>query len=264
VEQAANDDSIQALVLRVDSPGGSMLASEVVFEQLLELKAMGKPLIVSMSSLAASGGYYIAMPADEIWASESTLTGSIGVGALIPTVQRGLNTLGISVDGIGTTRMSGQFRIDRELGEDARQLVQMSVEDAYRVFIGKVADQRGMSVERVNNLARGRVWVGTDALELGLVDNLGGLDEAIEAAAQRANLAEGDYGVTYIERDLNFREMLILEFASTAKSALKTLGFSARRTVLDRVLATVQSELGFLEALNDPRGLYYHCFCVLP
>ncbi len=268
VSQAVMDESIKAVVLRVDSPGGSMFASEVVFAQLQRLKSVGKPLVVSMSTVAASGGYYIAMPADEIWASESTITGSIGVGALVPTIQRGLDSLGIHVDGIGTTRLSGQLRLDRELGDDARQLIQLSIEDAYRTFIGKVADQRDMSVERVDYLARGRVWIGSDALELGLVDQLGGLDQAIESAAELAGLAEGDYGVTYIEQALSLGEMLALEFAVTVRHVMNWFGYDhmgrSNQTILARVMTGVQRELNFFEKLNDPRGIYYHCFCELP
>jgi protease-4 len=267
VSQAVMDESIKAVVLRVDSPGGSMFASEVVFAQLQRLKSVGKPLVVSMSTVAASGGYYIAMPADEIWASESTITGSIGVGALVPTIQRGLDTLGIHVDGIGTTRLSGQLRLDRELGDDARRLIQLSIEDAYRTFIGKVADQRDMSVERVDYLARGRVWVGSDALELGLVDQLGGLKQAIESAAERAGLAEGDYGVTYVEQALSLSEMLALEFAVTVRHVMNWIGLDpgrVNRTVLARIMSGIQRELNFFEKLNDPRGIYYHCFCELP
>lgn len=263
VNQAANDDSIKALVLRVDSPGGSMFASQVVFEQLQRLKDMGKPLIVSMSSVAASGGYYIAMLADEIWASESTITGSIGVGALIPTFQRSLDSLGIHVDGIGTAPLSGQFRPDRELGEDARELVQMAINDAYRVFVGKVADARGMSVERAGDIAEGRVWIGSDALDLGLVDELGGLEPAVAAAARLAGLTEGDYGIKYVEPPLTLRERLILELAVRATGLVRTLG--AQTTgLLARLLDRVENEIGLLANLNDPRGLYYHCFCQLP
>ena len=267
VNQAANDDSIKALVLRVDSPGGSMFASQVVFEQLQRLKDMGKPLIVSMSSVAASGGYYIAMLADEIWASESTITGSIGVGALIPTFQRSLDSLGIHVDGIGTAPLSGQFRPDRELGEDARELVQMTIDDAYRVFVGKVADARGMSVERAGDLAEGRVWIGSDALDLGLVDELGGLEPAVAAAARLAGLTEGDYGIKYVEPPLTLRERLILEFAVRATGLVRVLGtrLGAPTTdLLARLLDRVEHEIGVLANLNDPRGLYYHCFCQLP
>ena len=155
VSQAADDDSIKALVLRIDSPGGSMFASEVIYDELERMKAGGKPLVASMSATAASGGYYISMPADEIWAGKSTITGSIGVGALIPTFQRTLDSLGVNIDGYGTTSLSGQLRLDRELGDDARELFQLGVEEAYRVFLDKVAESREMSIERVRNVAQG-------------------------------------------------------------------------------------------------------------
>jgi protease-4 len=157
-----------------------------------------------MSSVAASGGYYIAMPADEIWASSSTITGSIGVGALLPTVQRGLEQLGIHVDGFGTTKLAGQLRLDRPLGEDARRVLTASVEDAYRIFVSQVATARDLTAERADSIARGRVWIGADGKELGLVDSLGGLDDAVQAAASRAGLDEGSYGRTYIEPELSF------------------------------------------------------------
>ena len=268
VEKAADDDSIKALVLRIDSPGGSMFASEVAFGQLKRFKRLGKPLVVSMSSTAASGGYYIAMMADEIWASESTITGSIGVGALVPTFQRTLDSLGIHVDGIGTTRLAGQFRTDREFGEEASAVLQMSVDQAYRVFIGKVAAERNLSEGRVENLAQGRVWIGSDALELGLVDQLGGLDEAVVAAAERAGLTTGNYSIRYIESELSLKERIALELTIQGQRIAQTFGVvsSSRPTfgLLESVVASVERELGWLARLNDPRGLYFHCFCQLP
>ena len=268
VRQAASDDSIKALVLRVDSPGGSMFASEVVYGQLRRLKLRGKPLVVSMSSTAASGGYYIAMPADEIWASESTITGSIGVGALIPTFQRTLDAFGVHVDGFGTTKLAGQFRVDREFGKDARKLLQMSVDEAYRVFIGKVAAARNMSAGRVGNIAQGRVWIGSDALELGLVDKLGGLDDAVASAAELAGLDEGEYSIKYVEAELTLRERITLGFMVRASGIMQSFGFSThdtdRHNLLTQFIARIEDELGWLAKLNDPRGLYYHCFCQLP
>lgn len=268
ISRAASDDSIKALVLRIDSPGGSMFASEVVFGELQRLKLNGKPLVVSMSSTAASGGYYIAMTADEIWASESTITGSIGVGALVPTFQRTLDSLGVHVDGFGTTKLAGQFRIDREFGEDARALLQMSVDEAYRVFIGKVAAERNLSTGRVDNLAQGRVWIGSDALELGLVDQLGGLDDAVASAAERAGLSEGEYSIEYVEADLTLRERIALELTLRVSGFARAFGVGTRGKdqpdLLKQVVAAIENELGWLAMLNDPRGLYYHCFCQLP
>lgn len=267
IRQAAEDESVKAVVLQVDSPGGSMFASEVVFDQLEELKASGRPLLVSMSSVAASGGYYIAMQADQIYASETTVTGSIGVGALFPTFQRGLNYLGVNVDGFGTTNLKGQFRPDRELGSDAREAIQVTVEEAYRLFVQKVADSRGMSFDRADSVARGRVWIGRDAFELGLVDELGGIEDAIDAAAKKAGLEEGEFGVKFVEKELTFQERLALEFAVRGSSVAQALGLlpdlgstALLGGLVDRVGRTIERWAG----LNDPRGLYYHCFCDIP
>jgi protease-4 len=265
IRESSMDDSISAVVLRIDSPGGSMFASQVINDELELLKAAGKPLVASMSSVAASGGYYIAMPADEIWASSSTITGSIGVGALLPTVQRGLEQLGIHVDGFGTTRLAGQLRLDRPLGEDARRVLTASVEDAYRIFVGQVATARDMTAERADSIARGRVWIGADGKELGLVDSLGGLDDAVRAAASRAGLDEGSYGRTYIEPELSFSQQLAAEFIMRTVRVLTALGLRDPEVVpsalLRRVVRSIDREIKALTALNDPRSLYYHCFC---
>jgi len=268
IDQAANDDRVKALVLRVDSPGGSMFASEVIFERLRQLKLKGKPFVVSMSSVAASGGYYISMLADRILASETTITGSIGVGALMPTFQRSLDTIGIHVDGLGTTSLSGQFRPDRELGPQAREFLQLSVEEAYRVFVSKVAEARGMSFERMNNLAQGRVWAGSDALDVGLIDGIGGLGDAIRSAAELAGLAEDTYDVQTIEPELTFGEQMALQFFGEVVSLLKVSGISLdsglSHSLAGRLMTRMEHELGQFAALNDPRGIYYHCFCTLP
>jgi len=264
VREAALDDSVQAVVLRVDSPGGSMFASEVVFDQLNQLKATGKPLVASMASVAASGGYYIAMPADEIWANSTTISGSIGVGAMFPTVQRALSKMGVTIDGFGTTSLTGQLTPGRELGEDARQLLQLSTQNAYQTFIGKVAESRDMSVERADGIARGRVWVGTDALEIGLVDELGDIDDAIRSAAERAGLEDGSYGVTWPKAELSLAERIILQYARlltrAAPSWLNIFGGSSAPGV-DTVLNVLGREFARFAEWNDPRGIYYHCFC---
>ena len=135
IREARLDDDVKALVLRIDSPGGSVLASEEIYRELLALKAAGKPLVVSMGDLAASGGYYIAAPADEIWASPATITGSIGIFAIIPTIDRSLDKLGVHVDGVGTTPLSGQLRLDRPLGERAKMLLQSSISHGYDEFL---------------------------------------------------------------------------------------------------------------------------------
>ncbi|HHQ14982.1 MAG TPA: signal peptide peptidase SppA [Chromatiales bacterium] len=266
IRSVAADESIDALVLRVDSPGGSMMASEVVYQELRTLQESGLPLVVSMGSVAASGGYYISMPADRIFAAKTTITGSIGVGALVPTFQRGLESLGVHVDGIGTTPLSGQFSPEQGLGEDARRILQASVEDAYRVFIGRVSESRGMAPERVDNLARGRVWVGSDALDLELVDEIGGLQQAIDAAADLAGLEPGEFGVVPIEPELSLRERLAMSLVTRMQSLFGRLSLSQLSVLspaVERLLGNLGKELEWLGKLNDPRGLYALCFCDL-
>lgn len=264
VQRATEDDSIAAVVLRVDSPGGSMFASEVIYAELEVLKAAGKPFVVSMGSVAASGGYYISMLADEIWANPTTLSGSIGVGAMFPTFQRGLGSLGIHVDGIGTTSLTGQFDPLRELGVDMRQLIQLSTQDAYRVFVNKVAADRNMDPARVDEVAQGRVWIGTDALELGLIDQMGGLQDAIDAAANLAGLETGDFGIQYLDQELKLLERIVLRLVGFVRHAAAELGITmggGSSGPLEKFVRLIEQELSELTRWNDPRGLYYHCLC---
>ena len=163
IREARLDKDVKAVVLRVDSPGGSVLASEQIYRELLALHAAGKPLVVSMSGYAASGGYYIAAPADEIWASPATLTGSIGIFAIVPTVDKTLGKVGVSVDGVGTTPLSGQLRIDRPLGEEVRAFLQSQISRGYDEFVARVARGRNKTREQIDAIAQGRVWAGTDA-----------------------------------------------------------------------------------------------------
>jgi protease-4 len=224
-----------------------------------------------MSSVAASGGYYIAMPADEIWARNTTITGSIGVGALVPTVPRTLAKLGVHVDGFGTTRLAGQLRLDRPLGDDARRVLTASVEDAYRIFVSKVAESRDMTFEQADSIARGRVWIGADARERGLVDSIGGLDEAIAAAAVRAGLEKGAYGQRYLEPEQSLLQRLAIEIGAQAVRTADRLGMGPVLAglrgqpggILGEVLAGLDRELRVLARFNDPRGIYSHCLCVI-
>lgn len=271
IREARFDDSIKAVVLRIDSPGGSMFASEVILDEIEALKAEGKPVVASMSSVAASGGYYIAMPADEIWASDTTITGSIGVGAIVPTVQRGLESLGVNVDGIGTTKLAGQLRLDRPLGDDARRLLTAGVEDAYRIFVGKVAAARDLSFEQADAIARGRVWIGADAKQRGLIDKVGGLDESVAAAAALAGLEAGAYGRRYFEPAQTLLQRLAGELGAAGVRAANRLGLGdilsgmgrAQNGMAGRLLARLDRELELLDRFNDPRGMYFHCLCVI-
>jgi protease-4 len=186
IRQARLDHDVKALVFRVDSPGGSVLASEEIYRELVAFRGAGKPLVVSMSGYAASGGYYISAPADEIWASPATLTGSIGIFAIIPTVDKTLGKIGVSVDGVGTTALSGQLRIDRPLGAEARALLQSQINRGYDEFLARVARGRNKTREQVDAIAQGRVWAGADAHRIGLVDQLGSFNDALKAAARPA------------------------------------------------------------------------------
>lgn len=263
IRQAANNEEVTAVVLRVDSPGGSMFASEVLVDQLQVLKETGKPLVVSMSSVAASGGYYISMVADEIWASETTISGSIGVGATYPTFQRSLDAIGVHVDGFGTTPLTGELSQVRELGEEARKLLDVSVKSAYDVFIDKVAESRAMDRDRIESIAQGRVWIGGDAFEIGLIDQIGGIDDAIASAADMAGLEQDAYEVIYIERELSLGEQLLLQYARLF-GLLFSFGDAGTFGLSDRLrsfLTNIDQELRVLDNWNDPRGIYYHCLC---
>ena len=179
------------------------------------LRKAGKPVVVSMSTYAASGGYYISAAANQIFASPTTLTGSIGVFSVVPTFQHTLEKLGVKVDGIGTTPLAGDMRMDRTLDAAARQILQTSVEHAYAEFLHRVGEGRKKSVEEVDKIAQGRVWAGVDAQRIGLVDHLGGLKDATDAAAKLAELGS-DYEVDYIESEMSLREELLMQLRSEA------------------------------------------------
>ena len=262
IRRAADDDQVKALVLRVDSPGGSAFASDVILRELQVFQESDRPVVVSMGSVAASGGYWIAMAADEIWASPTTLTGSIGVGATLPTFERTLDWVGVHIDGVGTTELAGGFDITRDLSDGARALIDQSVRFTYDQFIAKVAEHRERTVDEVDRAARGRVWVGRAALDRGLVDRLGGLDEAVRSAAELAGLAEGDYRLEYVEQQLGFAERLLLDL--TARAAPLARAVAAQKQwpqTVSRWVEAAMEPLAFAERLNDPRGLYLYCFC---
>lgn len=260
VREARLNEKIKAVVLRVDSPGGSMLASEQIHRELEALKKSGKPLVVSMGDLAASGGYYIAVGANEIWASPATITGSIGVFAAIPTFGRTLDKVGVGVDGVGTTALSGQMRLDRPLGEDARVFLQATVERAYEVFLARVADGRRKPRDQVHAIAQGRVWAGTDARRLGLVDHLGSFDDAVKAAAKRAKLDR--YEVERIEPQLSWAEQLALQVKNRTLRGL--FGGSEGEHALTRSLRRLEPlerELARWSRMSARDNLYAYCFC---
>ena len=263
LRRARLDDSVKAVVLRVDSPGGSSFASEQILNEIEALQEGGKPVVASMGSLAASGGYWISMAADEIYARESTITGSIGIFGMFPTFQRSLDSIGVTTDGVGTTRWSGQFRADRELSTDTRDLIQRMTERGYDDFITKVSSHRGIDKDTVDGIAQGQVWTGTDALEFGLVDAIGGLDAAVGAAANLAGLSADSYGTKSFEQELGPTEQMIVNMLSGAARLGVDLPSTKRPSGTAEMIIGLLSEVAApLTRFDDPKGIYAHCFCV--
>jgi protease-4 len=263
IRNARMDENVRAVVLRVDSPGGSVSASEEIYQELRALKAAGKPLIVSMSTYAASGGYYISAPADEIWASPATITGSIGIFAIIPTVPRTLAKIGVNVDGVGTTPLSGQLRLDRPLGAPARALLQSTVERGYEEFIKRVANGRAKTPDQVDAIGQGRVWAGIDGKRLGLVDKLGSFDDAVRAAARRAKLTT--YDVRFIEPELTWAEQLAMQFKSSiARLMIRASGDNGALARVVHQFDPLAREVELLSHFTARDRLYAYCFCGVP
>jgi protease-4 len=258
LRDAREDDAIRAVVLRIDSPGGSVFASEVIRREIAALREEGKPVVASMSSLAASGGYYIAMDADRIVASRATHTGSIGIFAIFPTFERSLEKLGVHVDGVGTTALSGDFRLERSLSEASREIVQQSLEYEYRQFVSRVAQARRKDVEAVDAVAQGRVWAGEDALKHGLVDRLGGYDDAVELAAELAELGD-DYDVEVLETEMGISEALGLRLRAEVARIVVPLLPAAALPRLPDALAPLVAHSQRLSRLKDPRRLFNYC-----
>ncbi len=217
-----------------------------------------------MSSIAASAGYWISMAADEIFARESTITGSIGVFLMFPTVHRSLDRLGIATDGVGTTRWAGQFRLDTELSADARDFLQNFIDKGYDDFISMVAVYRDLEKEAVDAVAQGQVWTGADALGHGLIDSLGDLDDAVARAAELAELDA--YDTTYVERELNSTEQMLLELIGGVVSLgidVPMFERAGRSGLTDRLLSLVDGAVLPVLRFDDPRGMYSYCFCAV-
>ena len=212
IEDGVRNKGVKALVVRVDSPGGSVLASERIRQALLEAKARKVPIVVSMGSVAASGGYWVSTPADFIYAEPSTITGSIGVFGVLPSFQGTLQKLGIGADGVKTTPLSGEPDLLKGPSPEANQLMQAGVESMYGRFLGIVAASRHKTPQQVDQIAQGRVWDGGTAHQIGLVDAFGGMSEAIAKAADLAKLGD-ERGVRYLEPQPTFRDQLIEAFA---------------------------------------------------
>jgi protease-4 len=260
LKRALDDEEVQAVVLRVDSGGGSAFASEVIAEEIRRLQAAGKPVVASMGSVAASGGYWISMDADRIYASPTTITGSIGIFGMFPTFQRTLAAVGVANDGVGTTPWSGQLRPDREMSDETKALIQMLINDGYNDFVGGVASGRDLDADYVDQIGQGQVWTGEEALANGLVDELGGLDVAIAGAAELAGLDQ--YGQKLIELEMSPTQQLILDMLSVVRGVgIDPEAFTSGPTPVEVLANRFQELLAVVAQFNDPLGRYYYCFC---
>ena len=256
LREARNDDKVKAVVLRVNSPGGSAFASEVIRNEIDTLKAAGKPVVVSMSSVAASGGYWISMSADKIVAQPTTLTGSIGIFSVITTFEKGLNKLGVYTDGVGTSPFSG-VGLTTGLNDGASQALQLGIEHGYQRFISLVGKHRGMSVDQVDEVAQGRVWTGQDAMQRGLVDQMGDFDDAVILAAKLANMES--YNLYWVEEPLSPAQQFLQDLVGQAKVHLGLDISSVLPASLAPVARQITQDANLLSSFNDPKGQYAFC-----
>ncbi|MCG9712203.1 signal peptide peptidase SppA [Shewanella insulae] len=254
LRKARFDDKVKAVVLRVDSPGGSAFASEQIRQEVLALKAANKPVVVSMGTYAASGGYWISASADYIFATPTTLTGSIGIFGLVTTFEDSLAELGIHTDGVSTSGWTA-FSTTQGISDELKEIIQRHIERGYQDFISLVSEERGMEPEEVDKIAQGRVWSGKRALELGLVDELGDLQQAVTKAAELAKLEKFD--TKLIEQELSPQEQFIQEMFAQAFTYLPQS--LSQSSVVEQLLGQVSSVAEEFKAFDDPNGLYLYC-----
>ncbi len=260
LRKAREDENVKAVVLRVDSPGGSAFASDIIRDELLAIKASGKPVVASMGSLAASGGYWISAAADEIWAAPTTITGSIGIFGYFNTFEEAAAHWGIYTDGVGTTNLSPILATGiGPLPENVADIIQQSVEHGYDRFLTVVSEGRDLEKDYIDSVGQGRVWIGEAATELKLVDSIGGLDESIAAAARLAEIEDFDV-VEMTEQKTPFEKIL----SGLSASAVQVLGVdtvsSLRKTpTLAKVAGKVEEQIEFFGEFNDPNAVYARC-----
>jgi len=260
VRQARESKNVKAVVLRVNSPGGSAFASELIRREIELTKAAGKPVIVSMGDVAASGGYWISMNGDQIFAEPTTITGSIGIFGLFMNFPKTLAKLNVHTDGVGTTSLAGALDPRRALDPKVGEIIQSIIDKGYQNFITKVAAARKKKPEEIDAIARGRVWSGAQAKERGLVDQLGGLREATAAAAQAAKLGD-NYQVRYVEKSLSAWERFAVSLSNDASASfVQNLVPESMRTLLAQ--PDVQGQLKMLRSLDSNKvGVFAYCFC---
>jgi protease-4 len=276
IRQAREDAQIKSVVLRIDSPGGSAFGSELIRRELELTRASGKPVVVSMGSVAASGGYCISMASDEVIADQATITGSIGVFAILPTAEKVIEKLGIHTAGVTTTWLGDAGNPLRALDPRFGQVIQSSVNHIYADFTNKAAQARNMTPEAINEVAQGRVWTGLQAKERGLVDRIGNYNDALDSAARRAGLNAG-YRVAYIEQESSRFERMVGLFGIKAGSVIDALGLDqlglGRQASLGlavlppRAARDIVGEFAWLADLSESRKPFMvltHCLCTSP
>ncbi len=252
IDNALALDNLAALVLRINSPGGSVFASEVIRQKVLEVKASGLPVVVSMAGLAASGGYYIAADADEIWAQASTLTGSIGVFAAFPSVERLTAWAGISNDGVSTTAIANAVSFEQGVDPAGARIIESIIARVYRDFISLVANGRGLGEEQVEALAGGKVWSGLDAQTVGLVDQLGDLEDAVSSAAQLAEVE--DWKTIRVGTPISPEQLILEELGRNLNTRVHR-----ENSLLAGIAGAVRTTLAMFEGFRDPGHVYVRC-----
>ncbi len=262
IDRAVAAGKVKALVVRVDSPGGSALASEQIRLSLEAARKKGLPVIVSMGNVAASGGYWVAMAGDRVFAEPDTITGSIGIFGLIPTFERGLGKIGVTADGVATTPLSGQPDIFRGTNAAFDGVVQTAIESGYRRFLSLVSSARKMPVDRVNEVAQGRVWDGGNARQLGLVDAFGGFDEALAEAARRAKIDAADVKTVTLDREPGWAEGFAAMFGADEGSEVATDLLS---TLTRARLAEVGGAIADVQLMTRASAVQARCLeCPVP
>ena len=260
VRTAREDSAVKAVVLRVDSGGGSAFASEQIRRELELTRAAGKPVVISMGDVAASGGYWISMSNDALYADPATITGSIGIFGLFPTVDRTLDAVGMHADGASTTWLAGALDPRRPLDPRVGQIIQSSIEKGYQEFIGKVATSRETTPEEIDPIAQGRVWSGQQASDRDLVDHLGSYAEALADAAEKAGLGP-NFQVRYVEKEMTGFQRFVLEMAASSGLEGK-LGLDLIPERWRGELARMKSmDALFGDAREHPWRTYAHCLC---
>lgn len=266
LSQVRDDKNIKAVVLRVNSPGGSVFASEQIRREIELLKESGRPVIVSMGDTAASGGYWISMNADKIIADPSTITGSIGIFGMVPDISNALNKIGVHTDGVSTTEMAGLHDITRPLSPVAGRMLQSVIDNGYNKFIGKVSQARALSVDTVDTVAQGRVWSGQQAKDRKLVDQMGGLQDALVEARKVANLKPGEYGVVIVEGQESGVGGWMMGVAQNKMIAQWGKKAGVWQTALEFLPEQSQQDAMWItKNLNSKNGMktFAHCFCSL-